>query len=205
MEETRWGLNSIDLGSLSPTSRPQNPKPQLLTMPRAHSYTTSTSPKFSSPTNSSTVWFRPQATWTSPILLATARTRSTPYRWGRKRKDLPFCSKMGEAQTKEEVISALRSTYRTGEVTWGNFGVGTANATARVEEEWVPTCLRVLGSCSPVSPELWQTRPESRAAISSGCKALRALSNMSSVRSSSWLLMAQATRPASFTVPASST
>lgn len=27
---------------------------------------------------------------------------------------------------------------RTGEVTWGNFGVGTANATARVEEEWVP-------------------------------------------------------------------
>lgn len=138
MEETRWGLNSVGLGSLSPTSRPQNPKPQLLTMPRAHSYTTSTSPKFSSPTNSSTVWFRPQATWTSPILLATARTRSTPYRWGRKGKDLPFCSKMGEAQTKEEVISALRSTYRTGEVTWGNFGVGTANATARVEEEWVP-------------------------------------------------------------------
>lgn len=68
-----------------------------------------------------------------------------------------------------------------------------------------PACLRVLGSWSPGSPGLWHTRPESRAAISSGRRALNALSNMSSVRSSSWLLMAQATRPASFTVPASST
>lgn len=79
-------------------------------MPRAHSYTTSTSPKFSSPTNSSTVWFRPQATWTSPIRFATARTRSTPCRRERRSQGLSSCSRPGEAQVKEEAICIFRGT-----------------------------------------------------------------------------------------------
>lgn len=101
--------------------QPQGPTPQLLTMPRAHSYTTSTSPKFSSPTNSSTVWFRPQATWTSPILLATAWTRSTPCRHGRCGEALPSSFLTGRRpQLKKEAMAALMGTYRAG---WGMWGV----------------------------------------------------------------------------------
>lgn len=63
------------------------------------------------------------------------------------------------------------------------------------------TSCSVLVMCGSTWVFWVKTRQESRAALSSGASGLRTFSNRSSVSSSSWLLIWQATRPFSCTAP----
>ena len=67
------------------------------------------------------------------------------------------------------------------------------------------TSCSVLVMCGSTCVFCVKTRQDSRAALSSGASGLRAFSNSSSVSSSSWLLIWQATRPFSCTAPLLST
>jgi len=67
------------------------------------------------------------------------------------------------------------------------------------------TACSVLVMCGSTCVFCVKIRQDSRAALSSGASGLRTFSNSSSVSSSSWLLIWQATRPFSCTAPLLST